>query len=96
MNLLPELNVLLKQLRLSSMGNSLEVRNRQAIEHKMSYMDFLAILMADEVARRNQKKFTSALRRASFRNQKTLEEFDFTFNPNIIGRRFWIWHPVAL
>ncbi|MDI6755168.1 MAG: IS21-like element helper ATPase IstB, partial [Thermodesulfobacteriota bacterium] len=33
--------------------------------------------------RRNQKRFASALRRANFRNQKTLEEFDFTFNPNI-------------
>lgn len=83
MNPLPELNALLKQLRLSSMLDSLEVRNRQAIESKMSYMDFLAALMADEVARRNQKKFVSALRRANFRNQKTLEEFDFTFNPNI-------------
>lgn len=83
MNPLPELNALFKQLRLSSMLDSLEVRNRQAIEHKMSYMDFLATLMADEVARRNQKKFASALRRANFRNQKTLEEFDFTFNPKI-------------
>ncbi|MGB9521393.1 MAG: IS21-like element helper ATPase IstB [Anaerolineales bacterium] len=83
MNPRPEINVLLKQLRLSSMLDSLEVRNRQAIENKMSYMDFLATLMADEVARRNQKKFASALRRANFRNQKTLEEFDFTFNPNI-------------
>ena len=30
-----------------------------------------------------RKRLASALRRANFRNQKTLEEFDFTFNPNI-------------
>ena len=63
--------------------DSIESRNRQAIENKMSYMDFLATIITDEVARRNQKKLASALRRANFRNQKTLEEFDFSFNPNI-------------
>jgi DNA replication protein DnaC len=63
--------------------DSIESRNRQAIEKKMSYMDFLATIITDEIARRNQKKLASALRRANFRNQKTLEEFDFSFNPNI-------------
>ena len=65
------------------MMDSIETRNRQAIEKKMSYMDFLATIVADEIARRNQRKLAMALRRANFRNQKTLEEFDFTFNPNI-------------
>ena len=46
-------------------------------------MDFLATIVTDEIARRTQKRLSSALRRANFRNQKTLEEFDFTFNPNI-------------
>jgi DNA replication protein DnaC len=31
----------------------------------------------------SNKRLSSALRRANFRNQKTLEEFDFSFNPNI-------------
>jgi len=46
-------------------------------------MDFLATVITDEIARRSQKKLASALRRANFRNQKTLEEFDFSFNPNL-------------
>ena len=83
MNPMPELIPMLKQLRLSGILDSIETRNKQAIEGKMSYMDFLATIITDEVARRNQKKLASALRRANFRNQKTLEEFDFTFNPNI-------------
>src|SRR3989304_2093276 len=82
MNPMPEITPMLKQLRLSSILDSLESRNRQAIENKLSYMDFLPTLITDEIARRNQKRFASALRRANFRNQKTLEEFDFTFNPN--------------
>ncbi len=83
MNPMPELTPMLKQLRLSGIMDSIEARNRQAIEKKMSYMDFLATIITDEIARRNQKKLASALRRANFRNQKTLEEFDFAFNPNI-------------
>lgn len=83
MNPMPELSPMLKQLRLSGIMDSIESRNRQAIENKMTYMDFLATIITDEIARRNQKKLASALRRANFRNQKTLEEFDFTFNPNI-------------
>jgi DNA replication protein DnaC len=83
MNPMPELMPMLKQLRLSGILDSIESRNRQAIDKKMSYMDFLATIVTDEIERRNQKKLAAALRRANFRNQKTLEEFDFTFNPNI-------------
>jgi len=83
MNPMPDLTPMLKQLRLSGIMDSIESRNRQAIENKMSYMDFLATIISDEIARRNQRKLALALRRANFRNQKTLEEFDFTFNPNI-------------
>jgi DNA replication protein DnaC len=83
MNPMPELIPMLKQLRLSGILDSLESRNRQAIENKLSYMDFLGTIITDEIARRTQKKLASAFRRANFRNQKTLEEFDFTFNPGI-------------
>lgn len=83
MNPMPELIPLLKQLRLSGILDSIESRNRQAIDEKFSYMDFLAMIVQDEIARRNQKRLASAVRRANFRNQKTLEEFDFTFNPGI-------------
>jgi len=83
MNPMPELIPMLKQLRLSGILDSIESRNRQAIEEKLSYMDFLAAVVTDEIARRTHKKLASALRRANFRSQKTLEEFDFTFNPNI-------------
>ena len=83
MNPMPELIPMLKQLRLSGILDSIESRNRQAIEKKLSYMDFLATIITDEIERRTQKKLASAFRRANFRNQKTLEEFDFTFNPGI-------------
>jgi DNA replication protein DnaC len=83
MNPMPQLTPLLKQLRLSGILDSLEVRNRQAIDEKLSYGEFLSLLIQDEVARRENKKFSLRVRRAGFRSQKTLEGFDFTFNPNI-------------
>ena len=74
---------MLKQLRLSGVLDSIELRNRQAIEEKFSYMDFLALVLQDEIARRSQKRFAAAVRRANFRNHKTLEEYDFSFNPGL-------------
>ncbi|HSH49647.1 MAG TPA: IS21-like element helper ATPase IstB [Halomonas sp.] len=83
MNPMPELAPMLKQLRLSGILDSLEARNKQAIEKKMAYTEFLSLLISDEVARREQKKFSLRLRRAAFRSHKTLDQFDFSFNPKI-------------
>ena len=83
MNPAPELAPQLKQLRLSGILDSLEARNREASQGKLAYTDFLALLISDEVARREQKKFSSRLRRAQFRTTKTLDQFDFERLPNL-------------
>ncbi len=83
MNPMPELNTQLKQLRLSGFLESLETRNRQAIDGHLAYTDFLALLVGDEVARRDNKKLTTRLRRASFRAEKTLAQFDFDRLPQV-------------
>jgi DNA replication protein DnaC len=43
----------------------------------------LALLVGDEVARREQKKFSARLRRAKFRTTKTIEQFDFDRLPHL-------------
>jgi len=83
MHPIPELTPLLKQLRLSGILDSLEARNREAIDRKLAFTDFLSLLIHDEVARRDQKKLDLRLRRANFRSQKTLEGFDFDRLPNL-------------
>lgn len=83
MNPIPELTPHLKQLRLSGILDSLEVRNRQAIDGKLAYTEFLALLVHDEVARREHKKLITRLRRAAFRAEKTLEAFDFDRLPTL-------------
>jgi len=83
MNVMPELAAQLKQLRLSGILDSLDARNRQAIDSKMSYVDFVALLIGDEVARREQKKFTMRLRRATCSNAKTFDQFNFERLPKL-------------
>jgi DNA replication protein DnaC len=83
MHPMPELSSLLKQLRLSGILDSLEARNREAIDRKLAFTEFLSLLVHDEVARRDQKKLDLRMRRANFRNQKTLEGFDFDRLPGL-------------
>ena len=83
MNPMPSLEPMLKQLRLSGVLDSLEVRNRQAIESKLAYTDFLALLIQDEVARRSQRQFDQRTRKSQVSSDKTLERFDFNENPTI-------------
>lgn len=83
MNPIPALSPQLKQLRLSGILDSLDTRNRQAIDGQLAYTEFLALLIQDEVARREQKKLATRLRRASFRAEKTLEGFDFDRLPKL-------------
>jgi len=73
----------LKALRLSGVLDTLEVRTQQAVAEQWTYGDFLERLLEDEVERRGQKQLTMRLRRATLNTQKTLETFDFTFNPGL-------------
>ncbi|MBX3671299.1 MAG: hypothetical protein KF778_23120 [Rhodocyclaceae bacterium] len=70
---------------MSGVLDSLEVRNRQAIEAKLAYTDFLALLLQDEIARREQRQFAQRLRRAQVMNDKTLERFDRHASPTLNG-----------
>jgi DNA replication protein DnaC len=83
MELMHQLTPQLKQLRLSGVLATLEARNRQAIDGQWSYVDFLARLLEDEVERRAQQQLALRLRRASVNSTKTMESFDFNFNPTI-------------
>lgn len=80
---MPEINNMLKELRLSIMLENLMQRNQEAIERKMSYPEFLALLLQDELLGRDNRKLQTRCKRANIRGDKTLENFDFDFNPKI-------------
>jgi DNA replication protein DnaC len=83
MELKHQLTPQLKHLRLSGVLETLDVRNQQAIEGRWSYIEFLSRLLEDEVERRAQKQLKLRLRRATLNTTKTLETFDFNFNPTL-------------
>jgi DNA replication protein DnaC len=83
MELMHQMTPHLKQLRLSGILETLQARNRQAIDAKWSYVEFLARLLEDEVERRAQKQLVLRLRRSTVNTTKTLEGFDFSFNPTL-------------
>lgn len=80
---MPEINSLLKQLRLSHIMDNLPQRNREAIEGKLTYPEFLTLLLQDEILGRDNQKLKARMKRANVRGDKTLESFDFDFNPKI-------------
>lgn len=73
----------LKNLRLSGILETLEVRNKEAISEKCSYVEFLQRLLEDEIERRSQKQLSLRLRRSGLDPTKTLETFDFAFNGSV-------------
>lgn len=83
MELNEQLTPKLKLLRLSGVLATLEARHRQAIDGQWSYIEFLERLLEDEVERRAQKQLALRVRRASLNTIKTLEGFDWSFNPSI-------------
>ena len=78
-----QLTPYLTKLRLSGILQTLDVRSRQAIEAQWSYTEFLARLLEDGEERRAQKQLQLRVRRSTANSTKTLETFDFTFNPAI-------------
>lgn len=83
MELKPQLSHQLRQLRMSGVMETLEARNRQAIDGQWSFMEFLSRLLEDETERRAQKQLSMRLRRSTLNATKTIEGFDFQFNPNL-------------
>ena len=76
-----ELARTLKQLRLSGMADVLETRLVQAQAEKLVHLDFLAVLVGDELTRRQDRLLSKRLKEAEFRDTgRTLDNFDFDFN----------------
>ena len=86
----------LKNLRLSGILATLEVRMQQAITEKLSYVDFLERLVEDEIERRAQKQLQLRLRRATVDLGKTLEGSTSRLTPLSIGSRSLISRPAGL
>ena len=87
--MLNQLHNNLKELRLSGMISSLDIRLQEARANSLVYPEFLELLIYDEMAVRQDRKKNRMLKKASFQNLKSLEHFDWQFNPNIERKLFY-------
>ncbi len=83
MGAVDDLVPVLKKLRLSGVLQSLDLRNREATDDGLAHTEYLYRLLHDEVDRRESKQLSLRLRRANFEAMKSVEDFDFQFNPNV-------------
>jgi len=70
----------LKKLRLSGMAQTLAVRLQEAAANRLNHAEFLELVLADEMAVRQERLIARGLKAAAFREQKTLEDFQWDFN----------------
>ena len=83
MNLI-ELDRALRQLRLGGIAAVLETRLHQAQAESMAPIDLISCLVSDELTRRSDRLLERRRKQAGFRDPlKTLDNFDFSFNPKI-------------
>ena len=79
-----ELQRSLRQLRLGGMATVLETRLRQAQSENMPPIDLMSCLVSDELNRRSDRLLERRRKQAEFRDpQKSLDNFDFNFNPKM-------------
>jgi DNA replication protein DnaC len=73
----------LRQLKLSGMLQTLDLRAAQSIERQLSPVEFLALLLDDELERRSQQHLVHSLALSGCDNLKTLAQFDFLATPGV-------------
>jgi DNA replication protein DnaC len=73
----------LRQLRLSGLLDTLDVRLQEAAGHGLNHAEFLELLLQDELAVRSDRLLKRRIKAAAFRELKTLDDFDWAFNPSI-------------
>src|SRR3972149_6855686 len=78
-----QLETKMRMIKLSGMVETLDMRLAQAQKEGLAFTQFLEILLEDEVQHRANRKLASRIIRAHFEEDKSLEGFDFNFNPKL-------------
>ena len=80
---------MLRQLRLSGISKTLDVRLQEAAGNQLNHSEFFELVLRDELALRNSRLIERRVKAAGFRDQKNLEDFDWQFNPSIKRSQFY-------
>lgn len=73
----------LLRLKLSRAAEVLDTVAEQAKENKSSYFSFLDHLLEEEVAAKEKRRIQTAMKTAGLPVAKTIEEYDFSFHPQL-------------
>ena len=78
-----ELESSLRALRLSGIADRLTIRAQQARAENLGPIDFLTLLVHDELERRRDRLVERRIKNAEFRDRKTLDTFNWSFNAGV-------------
>ena len=83
------LQTALRQLRLSGLAETLDVRLAEAVGRQLTHAEFLELLLQDELLVRQGRLISRRVKTAAFRELKNLDDFDWSFNPSIPRNRIY-------
>ncbi|CAL9657267.1 IS21-like element helper ATPase IstB [Streptomyces sp. enrichment culture] len=75
------------KLGLPHLAETINEYTRRADEAKMGYLDFLDLVLSEELAVRDDRRFRQGLRLSKLPHHKTLDEYDFSFQPELDPRK---------
>ena len=84
-----QLHNTLRQLRLSGLAQSLGARLQEAAASRLGHSEFLELILQDELNVRQQRLLERRTKAADFRSLKTLEDFEWQFNPSISRKQMF-------
>ena len=79
----------IRQLRLSGMGLSLEVRLQEARTANLDYEEFLELVLQDEMNVRSNRLIQRRIKAANIPGNKTLDQFNWDFNQKISRKQIF-------
>jgi DNA replication protein DnaC len=74
---------MLRELRLSGLAQSLDVRLQEAAGHQLNHAEFLELILQDEILVRQERQIARRVKAALFREVKPIDQFNWSFNPSI-------------
>jgi DNA replication protein DnaC len=75
------------RLHLANLGENLEALVARAESSTMGYLEFLDLVLEEETGIREGRRFRNALKLSGLPHHKTLDEFDFAFQPDLDPRK---------
>ena len=78
-----DLDRLLKRLHLANTRRAWQDLVRRAEQESWTYHDFLALVVSEEIAHRQQTRLGRVVRRARFPFLKTIDDFNFTYQSTV-------------